>query len=410
MPSSSTSETITDQPFLLELPVPRLMTEQEELQLCRSAYERSPDSPAIRYQLASLLVVLDQFDEACTLFGIWKVDEYRFLALEIKARLARGNQADDDEVRRLCRHGLELCENDSERAVLWEAVARVALRAGDVAEGRQCLVQALGLAPGDPEVYRRLSSLEIEHGNLQTIAAYAAGSAISGHSGVIASRVLAQARLGRIEQARETQGAARFLRQSEPAPPPGWASLAEFNHDLAAEMTAHASLRYGRHGFSSRHTWHVPLPHLRRSHVFPALQRLIQREVALYCAGLEGGDHPFLASRPAGGKLQNWCVITEGEGHETWHLHPGWLSGTYYVQVPPHIADGTGAEGCIAFGIPEQMAGEENARQFGEVRVRPRAGLLVLFPSHVYHRTYPHRGVGRRVCCAFDIEPVTPAR
>jgi len=30
---------------------------------------------------------------------------------------------------------------------------------------------------------------------------------------------------------------------------------------------------------------------------------------------------------------------------------------------------------------------------------------MVLFPSHIYHRTFPHYADGRRICIAFDFWP-----
>ena len=84
----------------------------------------------------------------------------------------------------------------------------------------------------------------------------------------------------------------------------------------------------------------------------------------------------FCRGRPARAELRNWCVITEGDGHETWHVHQnGWLSGVFYPYVQDHIAQGTGVDGCIAFGLPEGIVGEENARAFGEVVCRPRNGV-----------------------------------
>ena len=71
------------------------------------------------------------------------------------------------------------------------------------------------------------------------------------------------------------------------------------------------------------------------------------------------------------------------------------------------IANGTGREGCIAFGLPEEIIGDDNALALGEIVKRPRTGLMMIFPSHTYHRTYPHHGDGRRICYAFDTIPVT---
>ena len=385
--------------------MPGVLTEGEELQVFRLAYARTPESRAVRLSLAALLLRMDHFEEVCELLAQWQMSEPPFVLIEIKAQHVLHTAAGDARMEELCKELLLRVSNAGQRAEILTWFARSRLRAGHFSEARELLQRALAEDANHGQAYRRLYRLDLLEGHADRVAGYAADRIAHGDAGsdTLASLHVAQAQLGEAEQARETQGLAHFLWQGVPAPPEGWANLEAFNQALAAEMTEHASIRYGRSGYSSRKTWHVPQPDLRRSRVFPAFQRMIQREVAAYCRRLALIQHPFAQARPESATLANWCVITEGEGHETWHLHPGWLSGTYYVQVPHHVARGQGPEGCIAFGLPEETASDENRARFGEVLVRPQPGLLVLFPSHVYHRTYPHQGSGRRICCAFDI-------
>ncbi len=58
--------------------------------------------------------------------------------------------------------------------------------------------------------------------------------------------------------------------------------------------------------------------------------------------------------------------------------------------------------------MPAGLIGAAASEQFGDTLVRPEAGLLTLFPSHAYHRTYPHQQDGpdaQRICLAFDLIP-----
>ena len=99
-------------------------------------------------------------------------------------------------------------------------------------------------------------------------------------------------------------------------------------------------------------------------------------------------------------------MITEGPGFEEWHVHQhGWLSGVYYVAVPEAVAHGDGEAGCLAFGLPDELIGKDAADAYGVEIARPRAGLSMLFPSHVYHRTFPHATRENRICLAFDLWP-----
>jgi hypothetical protein len=73
--------------------------------------------------------------------------------------------------------------------------------------------------------------------------------------------------------------------------------------------------------------------------------------------------------------------------------------------VPESIAHGESEAGCIALGLPADLVGEYAAAAYGTGVVRPQSGLLLMFPSHTYHRTFPHGERDRRICVAFDLKP-----
>ncbi len=84
-------------------------------------------------------------------------------------------------------------------------------------------------------------------------------------------------------------------------------------------------------------------------------------------------------------------------GHHINHVHSGgWISATYYVSVP----EGDGGE--LQFGAPPFEAGIKNP-----VRrtVKPKAGMLVLYPSYLWHGTTPLRSDKHRTTIAFDVVP-----
>ncbi len=132
----------------------------------------------------------------------------------------------------------------------------------------------------------------------------------------------------------------------------------------------------------------------------------IAEAIADHIARVGDSDHPWMAARPGDATLRAWCVITDSDGFENWHVHQfGWLSGAYYVRVPESIAHGESEAGCVALGLPEDLVGEDAAAAYGIGVVRPQSGLLLMFPSHTYHRTFPHGERDRRICVAFDLKP-----
>ena len=400
-------------PLELAIPPARLLTSHEELKLLRAAFDRNPGSVELQLALANLLTVQDFHDEAIALLDKWQIDDFRAHSTHALALLSRETADADRAVQDFSMRAFHLATSDDQRAEALTHFAKACIRLGQTDHARAVLRQALELNRHDKDAYKRVVALDLRDEQPQRALDFAADSVNAGvlHSRVLASQSLALASLGMIEEAREAQGLEQFLVQREPAPPEGWETLETFNRELAAELEQHPDMRYSRYGTASSKTWRIDQPALTRSRVLPALQRLIHREVLAYAAALPAEGHPFLQARPAQARLRNWCVLTEGDGHETWHVHQnGWLSGTYYVQVPDHITQGTGRGGCIAFGLPEDIVGQENADRFGETLVRPRPGLMTIFPSHTFHRTYPHGGSGRRICYAFDIIPQgTPA-
>jgi uncharacterized protein (TIGR02466 family) len=117
-----------------------------------------------------------------------------------------------------------------------------------------------------------------------------------------------------------------------------------------------------------------------------------------------------------------WANVNgPGDGNSC-HYHPGaFWSGTYYV------ADGGCADDPALGGEFEMLdprgpgtnmyapglkfAGADGNAAGAAVRIRPRPGLLFIFPSWLMHQVLPYRGTGLRISIAFNfgIAPSTGA-
>ena len=397
--------------FALRLPEPAALTPGEELALLRNAYGRNPGSVGIRYRLASELVAADHFEEAIALLEQWDLREPQLQLLLAEALRTRETTEANQDCRELCLSALSANREPAMRSQFLALLGKVLITLGELDQARACLREALDLVPQNKDAYKRVANLALSTGDAHAVLVHADSMVAAGvlHSRVIASQALAFAQLGWMDEARRVAGLDRFLVEVFPETPAGFETLGEFCEAAGAEMRTHPGQRFSSYGAASVKTWRVNKPELHRSTLVPELQRLIQREVEAYVARLlegEAAGHPFVLGLPRRAMLRNWCVIAEGEGYESWHVHQnGWLSGVFYLYVQDHIAQGTGPEGCIAFGLPEEVVGAEAAAAFGEHIVRPRTGMMMLFPSHSYHRTYPHFGPGQRICYAFDVVP-----
>jgi uncharacterized protein (TIGR02466 family) len=109
--------------------------------------------------------------------------------------------------------------------------------------------------------------------------------------------------------------------------------------------------------------------------------------------------------------LVGWYNINRYGDHHAPHTHSGcYLSGTYYVSVPPAPAsldDPAARPGCISFYDPRTGAnmitvGSEPDARSAHV-VHPSAGMLLMWPSPVQHYVHPNLSQEQRITISFNL-------
>lgn len=90
-------------------------------------------------------------------------------------------------------------------------------------------------------------------------------------------------------------------------------------------------------------------------------------------------------------------------GHQEPHIHhTAWLSGVYYARLPESVRpDDPMRSGWIEFGQPPPRYPCEC--EYPLESICPREGMLVLFPSYLFHRTIPFPSDEIRISFAFDV-------
>lgn len=400
---------------IIDLEVARQLTIAQELSIVQTAYARH-QGPVLRSRLATLLLVCDAFDKLVAL--LLPHDDLNFLEVLLLAQacLARETTDDADHARIVANRALALATSDAQRAAALVLRGKAETRLGDDKAARATLEHALRYDPQEKDACKRLAALDLAANDPAAVLAMvdrliAHGAA---HARLFAAQALAQAQAGAIGAARASTGQGAtgqgatgqndLAAMTTLAPPPGWDDIHTFNAALADELLAHPGLRYERYGTASTLTWRIDSPATRDAPLVRLLLAQISDAIAAQLDRIADLDHPWVRARPAAALLRSWCVITESDRFETWHVHQfGWLSGVYYVRVPHSIAHGDDDGGCLAFGIPAELVGEEAAAAFGTQMVRPHDGLMLAFPSHTYHRTFPHGLREKRICVAFDL-------
>ena len=225
-----------------------------------------------------------------------------------------------------------------------------------------------------------------------------------GNRRIISSKICALQDLGRHDEARALLDLDHFIRPVEIEVPEGFASVEEFNKVLSDEVRNHPTLVFEKSGHATKfggHTGNI-LPNA--GPAVAALEKIMRRESENYMREVEiPSGHPFADGKPDKWKLQSWAVVMDVKGHQVPHIHPAaWLSGVYYPKIPPAAPNQTDPHaGWIEFGRPQEnmaVKSEPDLRL-----IKPKEGMMILFPAYFYHMTIPIETTEQRISIAFDV-------
>lgn len=283
----------------------------------------------------------------------------------------------------------------------------ICVSAGRADEADAAFREAIAREPryGDP--YYDLGNLYLSQGKAaEAVAIFDACMAARGrdfHALAYQAHALAQA--GETAKAGRLLDFDTYVKTYPFEAPDGFADIPAFNKALGRYIKTHPTLQGGVMSTENgRHTGELIKPPLGP---MEGMIARIDQAVRWYKAQLpDDPDHPAVKWAPEKWRLTAWGVVMHNRGHERPHIHPnGWLSGVFYLQLPAVINDAARRpEGWLEFGRPTphlNVSGGFDIRQY-----QPAYGQMFLFPSYYYHGTVPFRSEERRVCVAFDVEPV----
>jgi hypothetical protein len=188
--------------------------------------------------------------------------------------------------------------------------------------------------------------------------------------------------------------------------PDGWSNLGAYLADLAAGLRHLHTLRMHPIDQSLRLGSQVDLDFERsQDPAVKAFRQAIDGPIRRCMQIIGAGDDAFRRRRTGNYKVAGaWSVRLHPHGHHVNHIHPdGWLSSACYIDLPALEDDGK-HQGWIQFGEPGLLTAPKLA---AEHYVKPEPGLLVLFPSYMWHGTVPFEAQAgaTRLTIAFDVIP-----
>lgn len=206
------------------------------------------------------------------------------------------------------------------------------------------------------------------------------------------------------EVAIERLGLIRHVSRIPLDPPEGFPDSATFHAALADDIRRHSQQRWEPVGLAARSAYLSGDLLADQTAAIAGFERILRHALDAYIAGLQrDAADPFLRSVPDRYRLHVWATRASAQGYIDTHIHEdSWLSGAYYVELPPATSAGD-RQGWIEFGRPYGRRDVPDAMIHAK---RPVVGHLLVFPSYVFHRTLPYEGEGERISISFDLAAV----
>lgn len=196
-----------------------------------------------------------------------------------------------------------------------------------------------------------------------------------------------------------------FVVPGELAAPQGWASREDYLEDLVEALDRRH--QYATHPFSQsvRHGSQLPSINKIDEPALKAYTEAAAGPIGKYLERAGKGDDPL--RRRNKGRFEiitAWSIRLPASGFHIDHVHPqGWLSSACHLRLPATLG-GEARAGWLKFGEPGIPTTPKLAP---EHFVEPKEGVLVIFPSYMWHGTVPFEGKTTRLTVAVDISPGT---
>lgn len=185
--------------------------------------------------------------------------------------------------------------------------------------------------------------------------------------------------------------------------PDGWSNFDTYIDDLIEALdVAH---KFQTHPFfqSVRHGSQISSITGADNRAMQAFGEALAEPARQYVDRLTGGADPLRRRNLGGFRLfSSWSISLPPDGHHVNHVHPeGWLSSACHLRAPENDSAGENA-GWLKFGEP----GVKTLPALKpEYMVKPQRGVMVIFPSYMWHGTIDFKDDPARLTLAADLVP-----
>ncbi|MBI3431497.1 MAG: tetratricopeptide repeat protein [Hydrogenophilales bacterium] len=292
-------------------------------------------------------------------------------------------------------------------------LGEIYLARGLPAQAKGIIHKYLEIQPNNPHAHSELAKIHLALSNpdaalkacedsLKAEPAYTRGFAL---------KCVALAELDRRDELSYLFDTEKLVQRIHGKCPASFKSMGQFCKYLARHILNHPNLAKNRGDYlgaiNGYHTGYEVLFKTNRE-LGAKVEKMICSAVDEYIFRLSAIDpnHPIHTSRPTSYRVKSWAVVTTFSGYAAPHIHPkSWVGGAFYVQLPEDFkSQATEKAGWIEFGRGE--AGMHKLRNPITVSYEPVVGDFIMFPGYFWHSTVPLESTQKRICMAFDLEPI----
>ena len=142
--------------------------------------------------------------------------------------------------------------------------------------------------------------------------------------------------------------------------------------------------------------WHSQTDMNKREEYNPLTKQLFNMQEEIF-------EKEYLTEKPVLGNM--WANINYPGGYNRPHLHPNSLfSGVYWIKAPEKSGNlmlyepRQGAQ-CT---MPNRKEGKVPPELWREVHYTPKAGMIIMFPSWLWHEVQPNNSNDIRISVSFN--------
>ncbi|MEE8350607.1 MAG: tetratricopeptide repeat protein, partial [Rhodospirillales bacterium] len=234
-------------------------------------------------------------------------------------------------------------------------------------------------------------------------------AADAGNTAALGLKTTAYVGAGRDEEGAFLSDFERFMQVGIVDVPPGYDSLETFNEALFQRLDADPEMIAQPHeqSMSGGKRFYNLQRDGENSPIYQLMKIYDEALVRYLDTHPIDPKHPFLAQRPKTWTKDIFANIWEGQGHVRSHIHPdSWITACYYARLPDVMeTENQEHQAWIEFGRPPDYLANRPDPAFPVYQ--PQEGLLVMWPSYLYHQTIPFQSGGIRSSIPCDFLPTS---